>query len=226
MPPDNWVYIQEPDVRVGRLQIFNNWSAAMVAIQARSGWGWSTSASEGDELWSMNDGKFIDFAAGELEKLGMIDRDRRYRRNSGSSTQGISRLFWRLSRVRQGPRVPGSVFESLSRRTKRHAPIQQPRSLHDGCKQRRRFDRQPWPRQIRNLEHQLRRRVSRREATQKYAPVAAGFMMNLPCTLPRRRCSSIPAVCSPSTPGPLAYSRTTAQVAFLEICNSLCANCR
>ena len=31
MPPDNWIYIQEPDVKIGRLQVFNNWSPAMVA---------------------------------------------------------------------------------------------------------------------------------------------------------------------------------------------------
>ena len=31
MPPDNWIYIQEPDVRIGRLQVFNNWSPSMVA---------------------------------------------------------------------------------------------------------------------------------------------------------------------------------------------------
>ena len=44
--PDNWIYIQEPDVRVGRLQIFNNWSPYMVADpEKRSGWGWSISAT-------------------------------------------------------------------------------------------------------------------------------------------------------------------------------------
>jgi protoporphyrinogen oxidase len=74
MPPDNWVYIQEPDVRIGRLQIFNNWSAAMVADPGMIWLGLEYFCKEGDDLWSMNDGKFIDFAAGELEKLGLIDR--------------------------------------------------------------------------------------------------------------------------------------------------------
>jgi protoporphyrinogen oxidase len=74
MPPDNWIYIQEPDVRIGRLQIFNNWSAAMVADPGTIWLGLEYFCKEGDDLWSMNDGKFIDFAAGELEKLGLIDR--------------------------------------------------------------------------------------------------------------------------------------------------------
>jgi protoporphyrinogen oxidase len=74
MPPDNWVYIQEPDVRIGRLQIFNNWSPAMVADPGTIWLGLEYFCKEGDDLWSMNDGKFIDFAAGELEKLGLIDR--------------------------------------------------------------------------------------------------------------------------------------------------------
>lgn len=74
MPPDNWVYIQEPDVRIGRLQIFNNWSAAMVADPGTIWLGLEYFCKEGDDLWIMNDGKFIDFAAGELEKLGLIDR--------------------------------------------------------------------------------------------------------------------------------------------------------
>jgi protoporphyrinogen oxidase len=74
MPPDNWIYIQEPDVRIGRLQVFNNWSPAMVKDSNTIWLGLEYFCTQGDDLWSMQDGKFIDFAAGELEKLGMIDR--------------------------------------------------------------------------------------------------------------------------------------------------------
>jgi protoporphyrinogen oxidase len=74
MPPDNWIYIQEPDVRIGRLQVFNNWSPAMVADPDTIWLGLEYFCREGDDLWSMDDGRFIDFAAGELEKIGMIDR--------------------------------------------------------------------------------------------------------------------------------------------------------
>ena len=41
---DNWIYIQEPDVMVGRLQIFNNWSPWLVSIRTRCGLDWNTSA--------------------------------------------------------------------------------------------------------------------------------------------------------------------------------------
>jgi protoporphyrinogen oxidase len=74
MPADNWIYIQEPDVRIGRLQIFNNWSPALVAATDTIWLGLEYFCLEGDELWSMRDGEFIDFAAGELEKIGIIRR--------------------------------------------------------------------------------------------------------------------------------------------------------
>ncbi len=74
MPPDNWIYIQEPDVRIGRLQVFNNWSPSMVADPDTIWLGLEYFCREGDDLWSMADGKFLDFAARELAHIGMIDR--------------------------------------------------------------------------------------------------------------------------------------------------------
>jgi len=74
MPPDNWIYIQEPDVRIGRLQVFNNWSPSLVADPATIWLGLEYFCREGDDLWSMDNGRFIDFAAAELEKIGLIDR--------------------------------------------------------------------------------------------------------------------------------------------------------
>ena len=74
MPLDNWIYIQEPDVRIGRLQIFNNWSPALVSDPDTISLGLEYFCREGDELWSMEDAQFIDFAAAELEAIGLIDR--------------------------------------------------------------------------------------------------------------------------------------------------------
>jgi protoporphyrinogen oxidase len=74
MPPDNWIYIQEPDVRIGRLQVFNNWSPALVADAGTIWLGLEYFCREGDDLWSMENSRFIDFAAAELEKIGLIDR--------------------------------------------------------------------------------------------------------------------------------------------------------
>ena len=74
MPPDNWIYIQEPDVKLGRLQIFNNWSPALVSEPDTIWLGLEYFCREGDELWSMDNARFIDFAASELEKIGLVDR--------------------------------------------------------------------------------------------------------------------------------------------------------
>jgi protoporphyrinogen oxidase len=73
-PSDNWVYIQEPDVRIGRLQIFNNWSPALVADPSTVWLGLEYFCDQGDDLWAMEDEDFLSFAGGELEKIGLIDR--------------------------------------------------------------------------------------------------------------------------------------------------------
>ena len=74
--PDCWIYIQEPDVRIGRLQIFNNWSPYMVREPLGKVWlGLEYFCSEGDELWNMDDRSFLAFAIGELEKIGILDAD-------------------------------------------------------------------------------------------------------------------------------------------------------
>jgi protoporphyrinogen oxidase len=75
LPPDNWIYIQEPDVKLGRLQIFNNWSPALVADPSTIWLGLEYFCAEGDQLWSMRDGMFVDFASRELAKIGLIHRD-------------------------------------------------------------------------------------------------------------------------------------------------------
>ena len=71
--PDTWIYIQERDVRLGRLQIFNNWSPYMVDDPARHVWiGLEYFCSEGDAMWQMTDQAFIDFAVTELRKIDIL----------------------------------------------------------------------------------------------------------------------------------------------------------
>ncbi len=74
MPPDNWIYVQERDVRMGRLQVFNNWSPDLVADASKVWLGLEYFCWEGDDLWRQDDQAMIDFAVGELEKIGMINR--------------------------------------------------------------------------------------------------------------------------------------------------------
>ncbi|GAA5819027.1 MAG: NAD(P)/FAD-dependent oxidoreductase [Methanobrevibacter sp. CfCl-M3] len=73
--PDNWIYIQEREVKLGRLQIFNNWSPYMIKDPEKIWIGLEYFANEGDELWTMDDNKFIDFAIDELESINIIDKN-------------------------------------------------------------------------------------------------------------------------------------------------------
>ncbi len=71
--PDNWIYIQEPDVKVGRLQIFNNWSPYMVSDPEKVWIGMEYFVQEGDGFWTMADEELQRYAILELEKIGIID---------------------------------------------------------------------------------------------------------------------------------------------------------
>ncbi|MGA2185954.1 MAG: NAD(P)/FAD-dependent oxidoreductase [Bryobacteraceae bacterium] len=70
---DNWIYIQEPDVLIGRLQIFNNWSPWMVSDPAKVWLGLEYFCNEGDSLWNLSDEAMIRLGREELAKIGMID---------------------------------------------------------------------------------------------------------------------------------------------------------
>ena len=66
---DNWIYVQESDVKLGRIQIFNNWSPYLVADPEKVWIGLEYFATEGDEMWCMPDADFIKFAIAELDKI-------------------------------------------------------------------------------------------------------------------------------------------------------------
>lgn len=71
--PDNWIYIQEGGVRVGRVQIFNNWSPYMVKDRKNTQWiGLEYFVNEGGDLWVMDDQKLIELGISEMVKIGMI----------------------------------------------------------------------------------------------------------------------------------------------------------
>ena len=72
--PDTWIYIQERDVKIGRLQIFNNWSPYLVKDYEHTMWiGLEYFCTEGDELWNMPSEQFIEMAKAELAKIDIID---------------------------------------------------------------------------------------------------------------------------------------------------------
>jgi protoporphyrinogen oxidase len=71
---DNWIYIQEPDVRVGRLQIFNNWSPYLVEDRTKVWVGLEYFCNETDSLWRMTDPDLIHLATEEMIRMGFIEK--------------------------------------------------------------------------------------------------------------------------------------------------------
>ncbi len=71
--PDNWIYVQEPDVKVGRVQIFNNWSPYLVADPSQVWVGLEFFCGEGDALWSLSDVDMIGLAKREMKQIGLAD---------------------------------------------------------------------------------------------------------------------------------------------------------
>ena len=73
--PDNWIYIQEPDVKAGRLQVMNNWSPYLVKdFEHKVLVSLEYFCNENDEFWKMSDEDFINFAINEAEKIGILDK--------------------------------------------------------------------------------------------------------------------------------------------------------
>ena len=72
--PDNWIYVHDRSVKMGRIQVFNNWSPYMVRDPEHTVWlGLEYFCDEGDSMWSMGDDDFAVMAAGEMVKMGLIE---------------------------------------------------------------------------------------------------------------------------------------------------------
>jgi len=74
--PDNWIYIHEPDVRVGRIQNYRSWSPWMVPDPDKACVGLEYFCFAGDDLWTMTDDALVELAATELERLGLAARSK------------------------------------------------------------------------------------------------------------------------------------------------------
>ena len=178
--PDNWIYIQEPDVKVGRLQIFNNWSPYMVADPDKVWIGLEYFCNEGDELWTMEDKAFAEFAIRELAKIDIVDPadvvdhtvirvPKTYPSYSGSYTQ--------FDKLRA---FTDTIREPLPDRPQRHAPLQQPGPLDAHRDDGRRQPGRGPAREEQHLADQYGRRLPRREdraprGSRGVAAVADGY---------------------------------------------------
>jgi protoporphyrinogen oxidase len=69
--PDNWIYVHSPEVRVGRIQNFKNWSADMVPDAGKTSLGLEYFCSENDSLWNMPDAELVELGKRELEQIGV-----------------------------------------------------------------------------------------------------------------------------------------------------------
>ncbi len=74
--PDCWIYVQDVGVKLGRIQIFNNWSPYLVKDPQNTVWvGLEYFCAEGDDFWNMSEQECVDFAVNELKSMGVIDAD-------------------------------------------------------------------------------------------------------------------------------------------------------
>lgn len=73
--PDTWIYIQEADVKLGRVQIFNNWSPYLVADHDKVWLGLEYFCNEGDELWNKSDEEMSKFAIEELDQINFASKN-------------------------------------------------------------------------------------------------------------------------------------------------------
>jgi protoporphyrinogen oxidase len=69
---DNWIYIQEPDVTVGRLQIFNNWSPYLVEDDEKTWIGLEYFCNDTDPLWKLTDDEMKRYAVDEIARIGIL----------------------------------------------------------------------------------------------------------------------------------------------------------
>jgi len=71
--PDNWIYVHSPEVKVGRIQNFNNWSKAMIPEEGKTCLGLEYFCFEGDGLWTSSDEELVALATKELAELDLVE---------------------------------------------------------------------------------------------------------------------------------------------------------
>jgi protoporphyrinogen oxidase len=69
--PDNWIYVHDPEVRVGRIQNFKNWSPDMVPDPAKTSLGLEYFCTEGDKVWNMPDADLVELGKREVDRIGL-----------------------------------------------------------------------------------------------------------------------------------------------------------
>ena len=99
--PDNWIYIHDPNVTVGRIQNFRSWSPWMVPNDRDASIGMEYFCFEGDHLWNMADDDLVALATREIQQLGLAKADQRQVRLRGPRPQGLPDVRRRVQRPRR-----------------------------------------------------------------------------------------------------------------------------
>jgi protoporphyrinogen oxidase len=73
--PDNWIYIHSPEVKLGRIQNFKNWSISMVKDKSKTTLGLEYFCNEDDEMWNMKDEELFNLASSEVEKIKICKKE-------------------------------------------------------------------------------------------------------------------------------------------------------
>ena len=129
--PDNWIYIHEPGVRVGRIQNYRSWSPWMVPDQSKACVGLEYFCFQGDDLWEMTDDELVELAKTELATLGLVAREKVERgfvtRVPLAYPMYDADYAERVQAIRDVARDP---WEPPAGRPERAAPVQQLGPLH------------------------------------------------------------------------------------------------
>ena len=186
--PDNWIYVHDPKVRVGRIQNYGNWSPEMVPDPDNSCLGMEYFCNQGDDLWKMRNDDLIALGRKELAQLGLAPEhavvDGTVLRIPKAYPVYDETYQRGLDAIRH---VPQGNPQHATGGAQRHAPLQQPGSLHAHRGPRR---AQHPGRELRPLAGERRRRVSRErrrclrrraEATGRYP--TPGAAKGLPVTM-------------------------------------------
>jgi len=107
--PDNWIYIHEPDVRVGRIQNFRSWSPWMVPDPSKACVGMEDFCFAGDDLWSMSDDALVALAADELEQLRLAPSSKVARGYALSDPSREQAIVAALQAANHGPMADEAV---------------------------------------------------------------------------------------------------------------------
>ena len=143
--PDNWIYIHDPDVEVGRIQNFGSWSPYLVK-DGRTCLGLEFFVHEGDEMWTKSDADLVEQGKRELQHLSLVDASKVEAGYVVRMPKAYPFYDWEYKDQRRHPAAlaGGAHAQRASRRSQRHAPVQQPgpldvhRDAHGGEHLRRR----------------------------------------------------------------------------------------